>query len=1136
MDLAAGPGLHMFLAAGDVVPLWIIDPTSLAILHASPAMATALVRPADDLRCLTLHDLVAPDHVPCLRDTLSALAVDTHHTGLLRLRMGELWSRPVAMQWHLTQHDDRPAVLGILGNNGALTETDATDQQRLREQAANLDLVQQLMAIGFWRMEVATGRLRWSDNIYRIIGRPPGTFDADLGTLLKLTHPADRAETSRLFENFMASEETRFDFTHRIILPDGNIRHMRGIAERGVGGNDGWLSGIVQDITRDVRARAEVDRADRMQRIAKKVARLGWWRLGFRPLQIEWSPETCAMHDEPEGKQLELDAALEYYLPSDRERIRAAVERCSMEGMSFDEVAQIITAKGRHLWVRVIGEAERDADGAVIGAQGAFQDITELVAMRDESDKLARRLQHTLESINDSFLIIDHDWCFAFLNRRAEALLQSSSADLIGRNVWEAFPTAAGTVFQQNYELAVETGRSVRFQAHFAPLDLQLEVDVHPTSEGLAIYFRDITAEHARAEHLRLLEAAVSQQDNMLIILEGHPVSGTYGRPIVYVNNAFVRRTGYSREEVIGRTPDMMYGPNTQPDVIEDLRAAMQRGEAVNAEMIHYTKAGKEFWQEVDMVPVIDDTGQLTHWVGIERDITDRKHAEEALQRSDERFRLVARATNDVVWDWDLEADTIWWNENCESLFGHDPAQLSPGPESWTDHIHIDDKNEIVGRVYAALAGSDTTWVGEYRYCHADGHIMTVIDRAFIIRDIAGKAVRMIGSMIDVTKQRETEARLNQAQKLEAVGQLTGGVAHDFNNLLTVILGNAEALSERLEDKEARRLAEMTASAAERGAALTKRLLAFSRKQPLQPRLLDISKQVDGMEELLRRALAEHIDIRISHPRNVWQTALDPSQLEAALLNLALNARDAMPGGGYLTIETANVAVDEEHALPEDDLPPGDYVRVSVSDTGEGIAADALPHIFEPFFTTKDVGKGSGLGLSMVYGFVKQSGGHVRVYSELGEGTVVKMYFPRSRLVDRSGRGQMLARQIVGGNELILVVEDNALVREYLVGQLKALGYRVEMASSGIKALELLDTVPGIDLLFTDVMMPGGMNGQELAQIARSRQPDLKLLFTSGYSENAFAHSGRLDLPIELLSKPYRRDQLASKLRKVLDR
>eukprot|EP01037_Dinobryon_pediforme_P020449 gene20449-21076_t len=480
-----------------------------------------------------------------------------------------------------------------------------------------------------------------------------------------------------------------------------------------------------------------------------------------------------------------------------------------------------------------------------------------------------------------------------------------------------------------------------------------------------------------------------------------------------------------------------------------------------------------------------------THWVSVGRDITGRKKDEETLRLSEERFRLLTKATKDVVWDWDISNQTLMWNENFESIFGHDRSVPRAGLHSWIDHIHPDDRRRIVESRMFVVKNKETNWNEEYRFQHADHRTLTVADRGFVIHNEAGEAVRMIGSMVDVTERRLIDERLRQSQKLEAVGQLTGGIAHDFNNLLTVILANAELLSERLTaDSELRIMAEMTATAAERGAELTHRLLAFARRQALMPKLVDMNRLIAGMNGLLTRALTAEITIKTITAPGLWLTKVDPGQMESALLNLAINARDSMLNDGSLTIETENFIL-------------------------QGADSREYPDL-------------------MVYGFVKQSGGHAKIYSAVGKGTTIKLYFPRAQSPASALENQNGKAAPIGGHEHILIVEDNALVREHLTGQLKSLGYRVTTAENGDKALKILQQPNDIDLLFTDIIMPGGMNGRQLAEATRTFLPDLKILFTSGYAEDTLVDGGRLDSGILLLTKPYRRQLMAEKVRQAL--
>jgi signal transduction histidine kinase len=389
-------------------------------------------------------------------------------------------------------------------------------------------------------------------------------------------------------------------------------------------------------------------------------------------------------------------------------------------------------------------------------------------------------------------------------------------------------------------------------------------------------------------------------------------------------------------------------------------------------------------------------------------------------------------------------------------------------------------------------------------------------------------------------EQRENvETALRQVQKMEAMGQLTGGIAHDFNNLLQVIMGNLEVLKRRklLAGDDAKRLVDSAIRGAERASTLTQRLLAFARRQPLNPKPIDVNKLVTGMSELLHRTLGESIRIETVLSAGIWRVAADANQVENALLNLAVNARDAMPSGGKLTIETANAFLDDAYANANE-VKPGQYVVVAVSDTGTGMAKDVLEKAFEPFFTTKDIGKGSGLGLSQVYGFIKQSDGHAKIYSEPGEGTTIKLYLPRLPLADDAAEDSMEAQRLPEGrsDRLVLIVEDDEDVRAHAAAILRELGYSVLEAADGRSALLMLDSEPGVRLLFTDIGLPEGLNGRQLADEAQRRRPALQVLYTTAYARNAIVHQGRLDPGVELITKPFTYAALASKVHAMFER
>jgi signal transduction histidine kinase len=414
--------------------------------------------------------------------------------------------------------------------------------------------------------------------------------------------------------------------------------------------------------------------------------------------------------------------------------------------------------------------------------------------------------------------------------------------------------------------------------------------------------------------------------------------------------------------------------------------------------------------------------------------------------------------------------------------------------------------------------------------------------------ELAGRARDLAAAnenLRDEIAQRErVEEALRQAQKMEAIGQLTGGVAHDFNNLLQVIKGNLEMMLRRHgragAEPELVRMGESALRASDRAAMLTQRLLAFARRQPLAPTPIDANQLVAGMSDLLGRTLGEAVNLQTVGASGLWQTLADANQLESALLNLAVNARDAMPHGGTLTIETANAHLDEAYAQMQqpEDLRAGQYVMVAVTDTGHGMAPEVLRKVFEPFFTTKEIGQGTGLGLSQVYGFVRQSGGHVKIYSEPGQGTTVRLYLPRLLASDTDSDESGTQREVpaTGGSETVLVAEDEDDVRTFTVATLRELGYRVLPAADGHAALRLLRIHTGIDLLFTDIGLPGALNGSQLADVAKALLPDLRVLLTTGYAPNAVVNDGRVDPGMELVAKPFTQAELARKVREVLDR
>ena len=527
------------------------------------------------------------------------------------------------------------------------------------------------------------------------------------------------------------------------------------------------------------------------------------------------------------------------------------------------------------------------------------------------------------------------------------------------------------------------------------------------------------------------------------------------------------------------------------------------------------------------------------------QDITDRKRLElellerEAqLRRSREHLDHAPKVGQVGSTEFRPSTGETWWSEELYAILELDPKAARPDRDAYMARVHPDDREMVRQRLEQTREGRAHRQRSNTASSAPTGRSVADLAQSEMIRDAKGAVVTVIGTMHDITdpkkaqqERADLERQLNQSQKLEAVGKLTGGVAHDFNNLLTVITGRLEMLGEELEDRPVlREWVRICATAASRGAALTRSMLAFSRQQPLNPVEIDLSVALRDMVELLPRTLGETIELQFKADSDLWRCNADVSQLQNALLNLALNARDAMPDGGKITIEAGNAHLDEHYAARNIDAVAGDYVLLSVSDTGVGMAPEVIARAFDPFFSTKDPGKGTGLGLSMVYGFARQSGGHVKIYSEVGIGTTLKLYLPRSDNTAPQIEAIPIRRVAPNGNKTIVVVEDDEDMRALAVAQLGRLGYTTLAAADGRQGLELIERHDEVAVLLTDLTLPGGLAGREVAALAMARRPNLRVVYMSGYTEDAVIQQGRLDPGIRMLQKPFRQEELAAQI------
>ncbi|MCL5733993.1 MAG: PAS domain S-box protein [Actinobacteria bacterium] len=754
-----------------------------------------------------------------------------------------------------------------------------------------------------------------------------------------------------------------------------------------------------------------------------------------------------------------------------------------------------------------------------------------------------------LEKMNDGILVLDMEGRVVSANPAARSIFGQHGVNPVGGLIRELL---AGPSFDygltvgpddRRFETSLGEGSERRhFDIVSSPLSLRRG------GVGTLLVLRDIT-ERERAEM-----ALRSSEERFRTIFEqgsvGIAVLDTNQR-VLRANPAFCSMLGYGEAELT----ELHLSQITARDDLERSMSesrALVRGElpVLEIDKRYLRKNGELVWAHVSGAVLRGQDGTPVGTLAMVQDISERKQAEEALRTSQAQLESAMELADLVNWEMDVETGVFTFNDRFYALYGTNAAleggYQMPAEVYAKTFVHPDEQQVVVEEVAKAMQTTDPNYRAnlEHRIVRRDGSIRHVVVRYGITKDEQGRTVKTQGANQDITDRKRTEEallaaeeQLRQAHKMEAVGQLAGGIAHDFNNLLTSIIGNSSLVLSSMDPEEPNyELVNDVKEVGERAAGLTKQILAFSRRQILRPQTVCLNEIVTGLKPLLLRTLGEDINLHFLLSSDLAQTEVDPHQTEQVLVNLALNARDAMPDGGHLTIETANTMLDRVYCDHHQGIEPGRYVMLAVTDTGCGMEAETRSHIFEPFFTTKEVGKGTGLGLSMVFGIVRQSGGSISVYSEPGRGSTFKVYLPAvespASVESASEREQEAAR----GSETILTVEDESSVRDLVGRILVGAGYHVVQAgSAGGVDVALVEAKGPPDLLLTDIVLPGGVNGSEIAEMLVERYPDLKVLYMSGYTRNSVVHDGRLDEGIEFLEKPFTPEALLGKVRAVLD-
>ena len=988
---------------------------------------------------------------------------------------------------------------------------------------------------------------------------------------------------------------------------------------------------------------AQVDLRDSRDLLAQtgRMAKVGGWQLNVDTQTLIWTEEVYGIHEVDPATKPTVAEAIQFYAPESRPVITAAIQAAINAGTSFDLELPLMTARGRPIWVRTLGIAER-LDGKTIRVYGALQDITarkqsevELASLarfpsenpdpilriardgtllyinpaglgllpqwhlevghasppilreaafnsldngsthvldlehgervysffvapiiagryanfygrditaRKQTEVHLRATAEMLDTAPSSITVSDGQGRFLFANRKTYEIHGYDEREFMALNLRDVLVSESAELIEKRMRIVAERGEATFEVVHVRKDRTTLTLDVFVKqvewagAPAVLSIATDITIQKRTEEALR-----ASEHQHRTIVqtaMDGFWMADMQGR-LLDVNEAYCRMSGYTAQELLAlRIPDLDANESAADASAHFAKIVAQGGDRFEAR--HRRKDGTLFDVEVSAQYQPRDGGRF---VGFLRDITARKRAEEALRESEYFFRESQRVA--FIGSYKTDFTTDFWesSEVLDQIFGIG-RDYSRSVQGWLEIVHPDDREMMDRYLRDEVIAKRTPFDKEYRIIRkADGEVRWVSEFGDTSFDADGNILSMIGTIQDITQRKRAEAeratleaQLRQVQKMESVGRLAGGVAHDFNNMLGVILGHAELALAQVDPAQPLHDDLLAIrSAADHSADLTRQLLAFARKQTVAPKVLDLNETVGSILTMLRRLIGEDIDLLWRPGKHPWRIRVDPSQIDQILANLCVNARDAIAGVGKVTIETETTTFDDAYCALHPGSVPGQYVRLSVSDDGCGMDTDTLLHVFEPFFTTKALGKGTGLGLSTVYGIVKQNHGFINVYSEPEQGTTFTIYLPRHVIEAGQARTTRAPEPASRGHETILLVEDDPAVLNMTTRLLARQGYTVLAAGSPAEAIRVAgEHAAEIHLVMTDVVMPE-MNGRDLATKLLALYPNLKRLFTSGYTANVIAHNGVLDEGVHFLQKPFSVHDLAAKVREVLD-
>ena len=1026
------------------------------------------------------------------------------------------------------------SVVDLTALNRAAKELEAKEFFLRRAQEAG--------GMGVWSCDLQTRETTWSEQTYRIYGLDPADGLISHEKFLASIHPDDREQSCRVRERALA-EGGGFTDQFRIVRPDGSTRYLeeKGEIIKDRTGAPLQMAGITQDITARIQAAKELEAKEYFLRRAQEAGGVGVWERKLDSEEYVWSDETYRIFGlDRDRDTLTLERLLAAVHPDDRAAFISARQQSEASHSGFNRRHRVVWPNGEIRTVESRAAVVREPSGAML-MRGTVQDVTQREMAEAELKRAEERLRAIIENSLDVIVVLDGDARFSLVSPSVVARLGYAPEELHGQSVLAfIYPEDLPLVQQELAAVMGTQGAAGKAEFRLRHKDgswryfevVGKNLLDNPVIEGVLGTFRDITERKGLEEALRakerLLQTVFDTIPHMLIVKDSQS-------RYLMVNRAWSENYGISSDEVVQKHSLDLTGrprPEMQKITEDDQRVLAGSGAMVIGETILTDKEGKKRYLKSIKAPLRDDHGQIAGLVALLVDQTTEKEAQRDAALSHARLVDAIESLPAAFFLYDADERLVLWNSRVRDFFPRLYDRFRPG-------MRFEDVLRSATDVTTAAADRPEEWVrerltqfrtspGRFEQLLADGRWMHGLDH----RTSDGGTVCL---RFDVTETKRQEEMLRQSQKLEAIGSLAGGISHDFNNLLTVISSHAEFIVEAAGGPgQIRDDAQMILDAGARAAALTRQLLAFSRKQVLQMRVLDLNAIVANLEKMLQRLIGEDIELRSTLAPTVKKIHADPTQIEQIVMNLVVNARDAMPKGGKLVIETANKALDATYTSTHTEMIPGDYVMLAVTDTGEGMDEATQARVFEPFFTTKPQGKGTGMGLATVYGIVKQMNGSIFVYSEPGKGTTFKIYFPAPAAGPTAAVAQDTPEQRAKPTETVLLVEDEELVRRSAARILEGEGYTVLQAASAEEALEIVAARGAtINLLLSDVVMPG-MSGGELWERIRGKLP-IRVLFMSGYTDDAIVRHGVLEGGVPFINKPFSRHSLLNKVREVLN-